>query len=322
MVNKVYHSLVVCVASAVTLVACSSQSDGGVSQASGSGNSDAGLQHDSAVLGPGEVDPDVACKKMDIVFVVDNSRSMQEEQTNLAANFPKFLSVLNKFTSRNGEPIDYRIAVTTTGVDVNVTEVISGSIQPTENQKGDNGKFRTSAGMTRPWLERGDANVSSTFGTIAAVGLSGPSLEMPLEGSRRALGDRLQDTNTGFVREDALLGLVYLTDEDDCSTSALSVTQADGLDCTQFAEPTTTYTKFFDTLKKGRGRWATAVIAGQTKCTSTFGSAVEAKRLKTFVSEVGSSAVFNSICDGDLSGALEKALNTFDAACKTFAAPR
>ncbi len=323
MVNKVHHLLVSTVAAGCVFVACDSEvpqgdqstfgSTGAVSSDSGSGN-----QYDAGPLGVGEPEADTACKKMDIVFVVDDSFSMQEEQSNLATNFPKFLEVLNKFTTKTGEPIDYRIAVTTTGIDVNVTEVISGKSQPVEVQKGDNGKFKTTTGMTRPWLERNDANLSSTFSTISKVGLAGPSWEMPLEGSRRALGDRLQDTNKGFVRDDALLGLVYLTDEDDCSLTKASITQPEGTTCGALSEPTSTYTAFFDQLKGVRGRWASAVIAGETKCKSTFGSAIEAKRLKSFVGEVGASATFSSICDGDLAKGLEKALATFDAACKAF----
>src|SRR5450432_184849 len=33
------------------------------------------------------------CDKMDIVFVVDDSGSMSEEQSNLASNFPMFASI-------------------------------------------------------------------------------------------------------------------------------------------------------------------------------------------------------------------------------------
>ncbi len=326
MVNKVHHLLVSAVAAGCVVVACDSagtQDDPSSFGVTGSGGDSGSLnQRDSEVLGSSdsEVSADTACKKMDIVFVVDNSLSMKEEQTNLASNFPKFVDVLNKFTSKNGEPIDYRIAVTTTGIDVNVTEVISGKNQPTEVQKGENGAFKTTTGMTRPWLERSDANISSTFTTIANVGLAGPSWEMPLEGSRRALGDRLQDTNKGFVRDDALLGIVYLTDEDDCSLTKANITLPEGSTCSAVSEPTGTYTSFFDKLKGVRGRWAAAVIAGQTKCKSTFGSAIEAKRLKTFVTEVGASAIFSSICEGDLSKGLEEALNTFNTACKSFPA--
>jgi len=49
--------------------------------------------------------------KMDILFVIDNSGSMSQEQTNLVANFPQFVSVLE------ASNLDYRVAVTTTSVD-------------------------------------------------------------------------------------------------------------------------------------------------------------------------------------------------------------
>nr|MBA2538813.1 VWA domain-containing protein [Deltaproteobacteria bacterium] len=59
-----------------------------------------------------------ACNKMDIVFVVDDSGSMSEEQSNLASNFPMFAELLSTYVTPEGEPIDYRVAVTTTGRDM------------------------------------------------------------------------------------------------------------------------------------------------------------------------------------------------------------
>src|SRR5688572_18907547 len=44
------------------------------------------------------------CDKMDIVFIVDNSGSMQEEQSNLGSNFPMFAQLLNTYTVSNGQP--------------------------------------------------------------------------------------------------------------------------------------------------------------------------------------------------------------------------
>ena len=57
--------------------------------------------------GGGNVDA-LGCSKMDLLFVIDNSGSMQQEQTNLIANFPTFISVLD------ASGLDYRVAVTTT----------------------------------------------------------------------------------------------------------------------------------------------------------------------------------------------------------------
>ena len=75
----------------------------------------------------------------------------------------------------------------------------------------------------------------------------------------------------------------------------------------------------FDKIKGDRGRWASAVIAGPTACTSPgFGAAAEAKRLQGFIAAAGKNGVFASICTGDLTDGLTKALTTFDQACKDF----
>src|SRR4051794_8019943 len=59
----------------------------------------------------------LGCTKMDVLFVIDNSGSMGEEQTNLVANFPMFISVLDQ------SGLDYRVGVTTTGRDYAWTEM-------------------------------------------------------------------------------------------------------------------------------------------------------------------------------------------------------
>ena len=63
---------------------------------------------------------------MDIVFVVDDSGSMAEEQSNLATNFPMFANLLAQYTTQSGEKLDYRVAITTTGRPENYTVVIPG----------------------------------------------------------------------------------------------------------------------------------------------------------------------------------------------------
>jgi len=262
-----------------------------------------------------------ACQKMDIVFVVDNSGSMAEEQTNLATNFPQFATLLNAYLVEGGLPLDYRVAITTTGRDVSYTEVIELPGFPPQtiplSEEGDDGAFRQTCSMPRKWLERTDVDMEATFACAANVGTSGPGMEMPLYASELALADRVTDgTNAGFLRDDALLAIVYLTDEDDCSRHDNNFTHNALEPCT--TEPPSQWVEFFDDLKGDRGRWATAVIAGPTDCSSGFGDAAAANRLLDFVSLTGDNAVFASICDGNLAPALEAALDTFTAACETF----
>jgi hypothetical protein len=59
--------------------------------------------------------------------------------------------------------------------------------------------------------------LADNLGCMIRLGTDGCGFEQPLEAARRALSD--QPANAGFLRDDALLAVVLLTDEDDCSTS-------------------------------------------------------------------------------------------------------
>lgn len=257
------------------------------------------------------------CRKMDLIFVVDDSGSMAEEQSNLAANFPMFAQTLNSYTISTGEQLDYRAAVTTSGVTATYTIAppFPGFPPITQMQSGDDGRFRTTSGMTRSWLERTDPNMEQMFAQIANVGTDGPGLEMQLYAAELAT-----TANAGFLRSDALLGIVVITDEDDCSRRTNNfMTSGDG--CATNGDtvaPVTEFVTQFDTLKGERGRWAAAIIAAQTTCSSSFGDAAEGIRLKQFQQASGANAVFGDICAGNLQTALTQALDTFQAACDNF----
>jgi hypothetical protein len=271
--------------------------------------------------------PSARCQAMDIMFVVDDSGSMQEEQSNLATNFPQFATILDQYQVGAGQPLDYRVAVTTTGRTITTSITLPGFPPIVTTEQGDNGAFRGDCQNPRRWIERSDGNLASTLSCRANVGTSGPGTEMPLYASMLALGDRVADgTNAGFLRDDALLAVVMLTDEDDCSTTETNIT----LDPSNpdlcgasagYISPQATI-DFFDNLKGDRGRWATAVIAGPTNCTSAFGDAANAAKLQAFISQTNTGSVqngiFSSICEGNLAPALQAALDTFQAACESF----
>jgi enamine deaminase RidA (YjgF/YER057c/UK114 family) len=312
---------------------CSSSANNGagfdVSSSSGSGNGGGG--NAGGNLGGGgsssSGDPIVfECDKLDLIFVVDNSGSMREEQDNLASNFPSFVQVLDQAKSKKGNPINYRVAVTTTGRDVKYTQQTPIGPFPMD-EKGDNGAFlqKSNCNMPRRWLEKGDPGLANSFSCISKVGTGGPSFEMPLEALRMALNERVSDgTNAGFQRPDALLGVVILTDEDDCSRRDNNFTI--GLeDCKSMPEivPVSDYVSALDNAARGSGRWALSVIAGMGpgKCTSSFGEAVEAHRLKGLVTAAGQNGTSSSICSGDLTTALRTTLANFDGACKRLPPP-
>jgi hypothetical protein len=263
-------------------------------------------------------DAGLPCDKMDIVFIIDNSGSMEEEQENLALNYPDFIGVLEDYDSE----LEYRVALTSTGMDytyqMTLPPPIGGTV-PMSQDGGDNGALLQRCDMTGRWIERTDPAPAETFACAAQLGISGPSDEMPLAAMRAAFEDRIDDgTNAGFLRPDALLALVFLTDEDDCSyEQSVTLDYAESL-CEVDTEPVASYVSFLDQLTGDRARWAVAVIAGETDCESVFGGAAEATRLKEFVALTGENAVMSSICEADLAGALAEALETFDTACENF----
>lgn len=320
------------VLASVLVFACSTSVREGYDDPTRLGDNGDGTGNGPGSLGPtAPTDPPAEskeCEKMDILFVVDDSGSMAEEQTNLATNFPKFFEKIETFETKSGSKLDWRIAVTTTGRDVNYSIDLSIPGLPTPlppqtlKEKGDNGAFRMpkDCGTTKRWIEKSDPNAASAFSCLAKVGTKGPALEMPLYTTKLALNDRVADgTNAGFRRDDALLAVVILTDEDDCSREDDNFTiQSDSCVGSTDVKPVNDYKQMLDTVSKGAGRWATAVIAGPSACQSAFGEAGEAKRLKEFVDLAGKNGTFSSICAGDLSSALVTALDTFDAACKAF----
>jgi hypothetical protein len=147
----------------------------------------------------------------DILFVIDNSGSMKEEQASLIANFPRFIDVLEGI--EGGLP-DLNIGVVTT--DLGSDNEVCGD--------GEGGRLRSSPGtcsgpLGKSYINTVEANYAGTleeaFSCVADVGTGGCGFEQPLEASRLALSG----INPGFLRDGAILAVVFITDEDDCSIS-------------------------------------------------------------------------------------------------------
>src|SRR5215211_2581959 len=106
------------------------------------GDDDDGVDASTQPTGDGT---EKRCEKMDVLFVIDNSGSMGQEQTNLIANFPAFITVLNN------SGLDYRVAVTTTGRNYSYTMTTPIGSLPQSQDGGDNGAMLKPAacGMTK-----------------------------------------------------------------------------------------------------------------------------------------------------------------------------
>ncbi|MBW2276755.1 MAG: VWA domain-containing protein, partial [Deltaproteobacteria bacterium] len=247
----------------------------------GSGSGDGGSTND---------DPE-GCISMDILFVIDNSGSMQEEQSNLATNFPLFIQVLDAYQNPQGDSLDYRVAVATT----DTTGTNAGRLVGQSNC--DLGEH--------PWVEGPADDVVEKFSCMANVGITGAGEEMPFVAIEEVFGDKAEPgfPNYGFFRvgQQSLLVLVIITDEDDRSTL-----QAQDIK------------DFLDQLSGGPGNYVVIGIGGPSWCSSAFGEAEEAYKIMQLIELVSANGVFGDICAGDLWVSLEQGLAVMEAACDEY----
>jgi hypothetical protein len=187
---------------------------------------DDGFSGDYTVVA--DVDPE-RIANVDVLFVIDNSGSMAEEQSALTdALAGDFVDVFERWF---GVRPNMHVGVISTDVGAG-PYLISGCALD-----GDNGDLQTRArkvtcippngtflvdiedpelGEQGPRVVNYEGRMETAFECVAELGIDGCGFEQPLESMRRAL-DGSNPTNAGFVRDDALLAIVFLTDEDDCS---------------------------------------------------------------------------------------------------------
>jgi hypothetical protein len=164
-------------------------------------------------------------RDLDILFVIDDSGSMAEEQASLAANFDRFIGVLENL--EGGLPNIHLGVVSTDlgagGWAIAGCEGDGGGGRLQSAARGDcappDGAFIRDIALADGTRDRNYAgSLAETFSCIAQLGTAGCGFEQPLEAMRRAL-DGSVPGNAGFLRPDAFLLVVFITDEDDCSTA-------------------------------------------------------------------------------------------------------
>ncbi|HEY2903530.1 MAG TPA: hypothetical protein VGL59_23300 [Polyangia bacterium] len=185
-------------------------------------------------------------RDIDILFMVDNSYSMKDLQTKLAANFPVFMNVL---TGLPGGLPNVHIGVVS-------SDLGAGPMAPVSSCRvgGDQGAFQTAPRVPGCMTGLADTdhflssiagkqnftgNIADAFSCIALLGDQGCGFEHQLASVLRALEpgplqapSNVSGTNP-FLRPSAYLSIILMTNEDDCSappdsnlfdTSSMTVT--------------------------------------------------------------------------------------------------
>ena len=142
----------------------------------------------------------IAAAKIDILWVVDNSQSMAEEQAGIGANFQAFISQLIS------TGVDYHIGVVSTDPD-------------------DQGQLHLGSGQIDTYINPLTVDPANVFLENIKVGTSGAKLEKAFETASLALGvgpewrpgQAPTPPNSGFLRDDAALFIIMVSDENDKS---------------------------------------------------------------------------------------------------------
>ena len=135
-----------------------------------------------------------AISLVDVLWVVDNSCSMGDDQASLTTHFPTFIDYFETV-----EGIDYHVGVVSTDME-----------DPTHQ-----GMLRESAGLR--WLDNNTPNKEATFLAMAGMGTSGSGDEAGRAATQYATQNHANGFNAGFFRAGASLAVIVISDEDDSS---------------------------------------------------------------------------------------------------------
>ncbi|AHI05517.1 hypothetical protein BDW_05045 [Bdellovibrio bacteriovorus W] len=193
MVNLIARKAVLMAAAVSFLAGCSKSSS------SYSLLSDAADYQQQAILIP---------KKIDVLWVIDNSGSMAPYQQDLADNFQSFIQ---RFETSN---FDFHMAVTTTEAwqAAPNSEFGMGLTQKAE--------FRPGLGVYV--MDKYTSNLGGVFGAAVKQGINGSGDERAFHSFRATLESSINNQHN-FRRDDAFLAVIIVTDEEDYSRSSGSM---------------------------------------------------------------------------------------------------
>jgi hypothetical protein len=255
------------------------------------------------------------CKNIDFLFVIDNSDSMEDEQENLARSFPGFVDVMQ----RELRAQDFHIMVVGTGGDREEDD--EPTLDPIECEEVQGaGRRRSEEGDDcgiqggLPFMTSSQPELEATFSCVARVGTDGSAIEEPMDAVLAATGEGLNDAgrcNAGFLRDDAVLVVTFITDEEDRRSQGEPEEWRSILLNRKFDNP--------DALVVlglvGDNNVDGGLLGGPCSLLDADG----APRLQSFVE--GLSGVLGSVCAPDYAPFFATAVSTIDSACDEFVAP-
>lgn len=263
----------------------------------------------------GAADPDGqeddGCKKVDVVFAIDNSGSMSEEHDALRG--PVFDSFPQQLLDINNGIEDFRLGV------------IDACPKPAWfHNWGAGGACNFSTGTN--FMSSTSPNLAAEFSCVTAFSSQGyenmpdqciddgalqDDDEQPsLTAAEAVSAANLSGMNPDFIRDDAILFIVAMTDEDE-----------------EFADVGSAQ-EIYNRIVAAKGGDVTNVVylgvAGNAICNGPYGSALDAVNAKAVANlfAAAGQGLFWDLCQGDLETAFQTAISTLvDDTCQGFTPP-
>ena len=150
-------------------------------------------------------------REVDILWLIDNSSSMGEEQDGIADNLEVFLEYFL------GSGLDYHIGVISTDMD----------------DPWHRGRLQEKRGLK--WIDKNTVDAFGVMGEMTRLGIDGSGNEKGRDPIFRAIETHGDDANAGFYRASAGFHVVAISDEEDSSTE---ISESEFLDWLKSLKPT------------------------------------------------------------------------------------
>lgn len=228
-------------------------------------------------------------KKIDILWIIDNSGSMKTSQDNLALNFQSFIS---RFTQSQ---YDFHMAVTTTEAwekQFNTSSLKSRIKDGAVLQSSP--KIETHSGVFV--MDKNTPNMSVVFETNIKQGTLGNGDERAFESFKQALSD---PWNVNFRRDDAFLAVIIVSDEEDFSQSSSNFNESY---TNQKLYPVQNYVDFLDTYTNaavnGKNYSVSVISVPDEACKTQLSTDGFARKISTRLPELAdlTKGVKGSLC--------------------------
>lgn len=257
---------------------------------------------------------------IDFLFVVDNSQSMATKQTNLAASVPKFVETL---VDELEHEVDYHLGVITTDAYQGNAENCRkyGALVTSTAGRESSDQACGPYGDGRAFMTRKDP-VQENFPCAAKPGIDGDGVERVIDSLRGALNPEIQKAggcNEGFLRKDAILVTVVISDEDDGALGG-------GLNGVlgSKGDPSAWHKEVMATKANDEKRMVMLGLLGQPApnlCSKNSTFSQDAKRLREFVGYFKQNIVAD-VCAENYDPFFDKAIAMLNLACEEIAPPR